>query len=339
MYRALFCLTEEHTAWAVPLAALVCWFSCYVAMRLLAQTRTDASRGRFVWLVGAGVSTGIGIWSTHFIAMLGYDPGLGVGYDLPLTLLSLTIAGVAASLAFALAQRTTHAGGSAVAGVILGLGVAAMHFTGMAGVRVAGAFVWHPSLVAMALSIGCALAAAALVLSARPVGRHPHVLAASLLTGGIACLHFLAMAAVEVVPDPALAPEGENLPRGMLALGIAIGMVTVLAISALALFAEHLRRTNRILCEGERRLREKTALLDTVLENMDQGLMMIDAGGVVRVCNERALLLLDLPEPMMRAQPTFESVRQYQIARDDFIRSPEAFKRWVATRGLERVMN
>ena len=83
-------------------------------------------------------------------------------------------------------------------------------------------------------------------------------------------------------------------------------------------------------------LRKKTMLLDATLENMDQGLMMIDERSVVRVCNERAIALLDLPLDMMRHQPSFEEVRQYQLDRDDFVRSGEAMRRWVANSGMER---
>ncbi len=83
-------------------------------------------------------------------------------------------------------------------------------------------------------------------------------------------------------------------------------------------------------------LREKAKLLDTVLDAMDQGLMMIDADGVVQVCNARALALLDLPLALMRSRPTFEAVRQYQIAQGEFGKASEALQRWVADSGLER---
>ncbi|ACA18270.1 diguanylate cyclase/phosphodiesterase with PAS/PAC sensor(s) [Methylobacterium sp. 4-46] len=76
------------------------------------------------------------------------------------------------------------------------------------------------------------------------------------------------------------------------------------------------------------------ALLPAVLETMDQGLMMIDAEGVVRVCNGRVIEMLDLPPEMMRAQPSFDQVRQYQLGRDEFRRSPKEFRQWVADTGL-----
>ncbi|WP_449410895.1 putative bifunctional diguanylate cyclase/phosphodiesterase [Methylobacterium komagatae] len=153
-------------------------------------------------------------------------------------------------------------------------------------------------------------------------------MSATLLTAAIACLHFIAMMAVEIVPDPALTPETETFPRGALALAIAAGMLTILAMSALALFVEHLRRTNRVLREGKQLLRDKTELLDTVLETMDQGLMMVDASGLVRVCNERAATLLGLPPALMRVHPSSEGVSFHQIAEGRLGNVPEALRRW-----------
>ena len=71
---------------------------------------------------------------------------------------------------------------------------------------------------------------------------------------------------------------------------------------------------------AETELRASTALLDATLAHMDQGLLMIDEAGAVRVCNERALALLDLPREMMRAAPSFDAVRRHQLAQDDFAR-------------------
>jgi diguanylate cyclase (GGDEF)-like protein/PAS domain S-box-containing protein len=83
-------------------------------------------------------------------------------------------------------------------------------------------------------------------------------------------------------------------------------------------------------------LHEKAKFLDAVLDTMDQGLMMIDADGVVQVCNARAITLLDLPPELMRARPTFEAVRQFQLTQGEFGRSSEALRQWVVDHGLER---
>ncbi|TGD93055.1 sensor domain-containing phosphodiesterase [Methylobacterium nonmethylotrophicum] len=105
--------------------------------------------------------------------------------------------------------------------------------------------------------------------------------------------------------------------------------------TALALFGSiqdvtEMARAEAELQAGAARLRASTALLDATLEHMDQGLIMVDEAGIVRVCNERAIALLDLPRDLMRAQPSFDAVRRHQIAHDDFARCDAALREQVA---------
>ncbi|OAS21971.1 hypothetical protein A5481_20320 [Methylobacterium platani] len=105
--------------------------------------------------------------------------------------------------------------------------------------------------------------------------------------------------------------------------------------AAVALFGSvqdvtEMARAEAELQAGAARLRASTALLDATLAHMDQGLMMVDEAGIVRVCNERALALLDLPRELMRAEPTFDAVRRHQIAQDDFARCDAGLREQVA---------
>ncbi|KMO14005.1 bifunctional diguanylate cyclase/phosphodiesterase [Methylobacterium indicum] len=247
MHRAFVCLTAEHTAWAIPLAALVCWFSCRTALHLLEQARVEHGARALGWLVGAAFSAGAGIWSTHFIAMLGYDPGMGISYDPAVTLASLLLSVASALLAFALLWRSRGPLRCAAAGAILGLGIAAMHFTGMRGVRVEGSFVWDPILAGVAVATGLALTCGALLaLPRRPEGGRLAP-AGILLALGIVALHVVAMAALRVVPDPQAGPVVDSLPHAGLAAGIAVVTLAVLACGTLALAADRLRQVNRVL--------------------------------------------------------------------------------------------
>lgn len=334
MYRAFACLTEEHTGWVVALAACVCWISCAVALMLeqRIQTRTDGRRP--AWILASGFSIGAGIWSTHFIGMLGYDPGIVLDYELRTTLLSLVVAVAAASAAFLVARSTPSRWAGAGAGLLLGAGIAGMHFLGVAGVRLPGHFTWDPVLAGTAIVIGCLLAAAGMALHVRSTDGRGRLAAASVLTVAIATLHFLAMAAARAVPDPALAMVPElGLARGVLAGGIAAAMAVILAFAALTLMLDHLHTINVALARQGRMLRDKTLLLDATLDSMDQGLVMVDAGGVVRVCNERALALLDLPRTMMQAQPRYRAVLRHQALRRERNRTDRAFRAWVERGG------
>ncbi|MBE7247084.1 MAG: EAL domain-containing protein, partial [Actinomycetospora chiangmaiensis] len=333
MYRAITCLTEEHTGWVVALAACVCWITCAVALMLeqRVQSRTDGRR--LIWLLAAGFSIGSGIWSTHFIGMLGYDPGVILGYEPRATLLSLVVAIAAAATAFLLARAAPGPWAGAGAGLALGLGIACMHFLGIAGARLPGRFTWDPALAGAAVAAGCGLAAAGMALHVRSTGVRARLAAATILTLAIAVLHFLAMAAAQVVPDPTLAVPQLGLARGVLAGGIAAIMAVILAFAALTLMLDHLHTINVALARQGAMLREKTLLLDATLDSMDQGLIMVDAGGIVRVCNERALALLDLPRAMIQGQPSYRAMLRHEVRRRRRGPRSAAVRAWIARGG------
>src|SRR5215475_1372618 len=92
MLRVLTCLTTEHDWRLVVLAGLVCFFASVAAVNLFHRARQTQGRARATWLITAGAATGCGIWATHFIAMLAYNPGVSIGYDVGLSALSLLAA-------------------------------------------------------------------------------------------------------------------------------------------------------------------------------------------------------------------------------------------------------
>ena len=267
MDRMIGCIVEQHPFWVAPLAALVCWISSHTALRLLDQSRDSVGAARLSWLCAAGFSAGAGIWCTHFIGMLGYDPGLEISYGAGLTLLSLAVAILTVLAALALMRDASGPARVGTAGLVLGLGVGAMHAAGMASLQVPGALVWNRPLALAALACGCALAAAAFFARSHPrtgwSAARTRVVAATILTGAVATLHFTAMAAVSVVPDLAAGPPGPSLPRMSLAAAVATLMLMILAFAALALFAERMRRANVALraSEAAHRLSEERLAL------------------------------------------------------------------------------
>lgn len=92
MFKVLTCLVVEHNPKLVALAALICFLSSYGAVALLQRARGSSGKARTIWAVAAGIASGFGIWATHFIAMLAYDPGVVLGYQTDLTALSLAVA-------------------------------------------------------------------------------------------------------------------------------------------------------------------------------------------------------------------------------------------------------
>src|SRR5688500_8236187 len=92
MFRVLTCITQEHTLWLVGVAAVICLASNYSAFRLLHRSERTSDLSGLAWRLASAFAIGAGIWSTHFVAMLAYDPGVVIGYEIRLTILSFFVA-------------------------------------------------------------------------------------------------------------------------------------------------------------------------------------------------------------------------------------------------------
>src|ERR1700709_1351279 len=204
MFKIYNCVATAHDLKLVALAALICVLASFAAINLLHHARKSNDHMRSVWLAVSAVSTGFGIWATHFVAMLAFTPGIPSGYNIVLTMLSLVAAILltGAGLAVALIPNWRH--GPWIGGAIVAGGIAAMHYTGMAAFEVAGIVLWDPALVITSIVLGGAIGAVAL-----PVGLHGKeekwkIGGAVLLTLAICRHHFTATGAVSIIPDPAV---------------------------------------------------------------------------------------------------------------------------------------
>ena len=247
MFRIYNCVAYAHDLRLVGLAALVCVLASFAAINLLRHARKSHGDMRGLWLAVSAISTGFGIWATHFIAMLAFTPGIPSGYNIVLTILSLVAAILltGAGLAISLTQNWRH--GPWIGGAIVAGGIAAMHYTGMAAFEVAGIILWDPVLVAASIVLGAAIGAVAL-----PVGLHGNnekwkIGGAVLLTLAICSHHFTAMAAVSIIPDPTMEISPSALPAGWLAVGVAIASFGIigLALAGVVLDIRDHRRSER----------------------------------------------------------------------------------------------
>jgi len=294
-------LIEHHVLGIVAIPTLVCFVSSFIALKLLAQARASTAWRHAGWLLASGFAVGAGTWCTHFIAMLGYDPGLIVDYDRAWTLISLAIPILTSTVGLVFFAHAKNALGMAAAGVAIGAGLAVMHYTGMYGVRIPGRFEWDTAHVAVSVLAVCALTPAALIVFASRITRQPLMAAASLFTVGIAVLHFVGMGAVTAVPDPSASFAAGGLPRTTLALAIAAAMLAMLGFAALGLVSERLRRFNQ-------ELKAKTAQLDAALSNMSQGLCLYDAENRLLLSNTHFSDIYKIPHDVMQPGTLFADV-------------------------------
>ena len=213
MLKIYNCIATAHDLKLVVLAAIsACWPRSPLAINLLHHARRSHGQMRNAWLAVSAISTGFGIWATHFVAMLAFTPGIPSGYNISLTILSLVAAILLTGSGLAVSLIATWRHGPWLGGAIVGGGIAAMHYTGMAAFEVAGMILWDPVLVTASIVAGAVIGAIAL-----PVGLHSpqekwKAGGAVLLTLAIVSHHFTAMGAVSIIPDPTTEISPSALP-------------------------------------------------------------------------------------------------------------------------------
>jgi NO-binding membrane sensor protein with MHYT domain len=181
-----------------------------LGLRCTVRALGATGRARRNWLVTAASAIGTGIWTMHFVAMLGFGvSGTELRYDVPLTILSLLVAmAVVCGGVFAVGYSRNRGRALLLGGLTTGLGVASMHYLGMAAVRMHGQVTYDPALVALSVVIAVVAATAAL-WAALNIRSPLAVTVASLVMGGaVSSMHYTAMWAVHVE----VAPSGEGLP-------------------------------------------------------------------------------------------------------------------------------
>ncbi|MCL6735819.1 MHYT domain-containing protein [Streptomyces neyagawaensis] len=204
-------LDHATFGWLTPvLSYVMACMGAALGLRCTVRALAATGRARRNWLVTAASAIGTGIWTMHFVAMLGFGvSGTELRYDVPLTILSLLVAmAVVCGGVFAVGYSRNRGRALLLGGLTTGLGVASMHYLGMAAVRMHGEVTYDPALVALSVVIAVVAATAAL-WAALNIRSPLAVTVASLVMGGaVSSMHYTAMWAVRVE----VAPSGESLP-------------------------------------------------------------------------------------------------------------------------------
>ncbi|MFC5067184.1 EAL domain-containing protein [Flaviflagellibacter deserti] len=262
MYRILSCLAFEHDPWLVLVAAFMCVLGSITAMRVFQRAQATGGSERVIWLGTAALAGGCAVWSTHFIAILAYKTPVDIHFDIQRTLLSLIIAIALSGAGFTLAA----AGGKwrlALGGSTLGYGVAIMHYVGMSGLVLPGLISWDTALVIASIVSSAIFATAALFASRRMQGDRGLLAAAGLLVLGIVALHFTAMSAVTLTPDPARIVAPSAISDDVLAIGVVMASLMIFSLALLCVIFD--RRLGERKVEEARRLK---SLADAAVEGL-----------------------------------------------------------------------
>src|ERR1700680_4719635 len=127
-------LTGSYDARLVALSVLIAICASYAALDLAGRVTAARGRALVFWLVGGAGAMGLGIWSMHYIGMLAFSLPVPFNYDWRTVMLSLRVAILASGVALYVVSREFMSPGRAVAGsIVMGSGIAAMHYIGMEG--------------------------------------------------------------------------------------------------------------------------------------------------------------------------------------------------------------
>ncbi|HEV7407955.1 MAG TPA: EAL domain-containing protein [Bradyrhizobium sp.] len=276
------CIFNAHDLRLVGLAAVICALASFTAISLLHHVRRSAGQMRLIWLAVSATSTGFGIWATHFIAMLAFSPGLPTAYNIVLTVLSLIAAISLTGAGLAVAVISNWRAAAWMGGAIVGGGIAAMHYTGMAAFEIQGRIVWDPVLVAASIALGGLIGAVSLPVGLRSDALKWKILGALLLTLAICSHHFTAMGAASIVPDPRVEFSATALPSGWLAIAVALAssIIILLSLAGVALEMRDRRR-------GELEFDRMQGLANAAFE----GLLVCEGDSIVTVNNSFARLV------------------------------------------------
>ncbi|MDP2433443.1 MAG: EAL domain-containing protein [Pseudomonadota bacterium] len=280
-----------YDPWLVLLSILIASFAAYAALDVAARIASSPTRAQAAWWTGIGaLAMGGGTWAMHFIGMLAFDLPCRVSYDPDITLISILPGILASAVALrVISRRSISRRALLVGGVLLGMGIGAMHYTGMAAYRLDGLVRYDPALFAFSLVVAVLLAFLALWIRFGLYGHVPPrwlaLLSALVMGGAVSGMHYTAMAAAYFISDgrPDIADSG--LSANFLAIWIGILTALLIGLVLVATMAWRQRDLANRLQISEQRIRR-------ILDTTQEGFLMTDLDDVVAEVNPAFAKLL-----------------------------------------------
>jgi PAS domain S-box-containing protein len=286
-------MVGTYDSYLVALSFAVACFASYTALDLGGRIRVSKDWPRRAWLATAALAMGGGIWSMHFIAMLACRMPMPVGYDLGLTVLSLVVAVVVTGVGFyVIGTRQATVLQLVLSGLFMGIGIVAMHYTGMAAMLMPADLRYDRVLVTLSVIIAVAASIAALWLAFRTAVVWQKILAAVVMGAAISGMHYTGMAAADFAVHSNADHAHATTSLAQTDLAFAIAGITF-GILILALVASVLDRKFAVLAERETvLLRESEEQLQKLYRETPLPLHVIGLDGRIEKVSDAWLNLL-----------------------------------------------
>jgi len=286
-------LTGTYSPALVLISLFVAILASYTALDLTGRIATTRGRAALLWMAGGALAMGIGVWSMHFIGMLAFSLPIDLGYDAGITVLSLLISVLSCGFALWLvSQPSLPAWQLAFGALVMGAGISAMHYTGMAAMRMQPGIDYDPSLFGASLLIAVGASAAALWIAFRLRRNTPYVrlarFGAAVVMGiAIVGMHYTGMAAARFADGSFCGAAVDGLSgKGLDNLVL----ITTLAVLVIALLTSVL----------DARLEARTAVLAESLTLANRELTQLALHDTLTGLPNRTLLADRIDQAMQR---------------------------------------
>ena len=226
----------------VAVSVLIAIFAAYAALDLAGRVTAARGAARIAWLIGGALAMGMGIWSMHYVGMEAFILPVPVEYDWPTVLLSMIAAVSASAVALLVVSQKTMRMSSAIVGsLLMGTGIAAMHYIGMEAMRLPGMCHYSVGIVTLSVVLAVVISFVAMWLTfglrAQTTTWSWRKTGSAVVMGlAIPVMHYVGMAAVTFMPAPLPASELKHaISISQLGLaGIAFVTLTILGVVFLA---------------------------------------------------------------------------------------------------------
>jgi PAS domain S-box-containing protein len=265
----------------VILSIVISVLASFTALRLAQRVGKSHSAAQYAWLTAAAAAMGGGIWAMHFVAMLAFSLAVPITYSLDLTLLSLALA-IAFTAAGILLAFHFGTGGKVLclAGILMGSGIATMHYTGMAAMQMGATIHYDLPLVGLSVIIAIVASMAALWLTFRFQTVPGNIIAALIMGTAVCGMHYCGMYAASFTQCQPM-PENHSidLPLQWLAIGVAAITIIVLCLGLVLSIVDQ-RLSARVTAEANR-LRGSEARFRSLAQNAADAVTLTDRQGKI----------------------------------------------------------